>query len=340
MWELDNRNKKSLTLDLSRPEGREIIHKLIATTDVFLSNLRPYELEKFELDYGTLTRIKPDLVFAHVTGYGPGGPDRDSPGYDFTAFWARSGIMHMKTPPGATPPAARPGFGDHTTSLALVSAVLLGLLTRERTGIAQQVSVSLFHTGLWVLGMDVQSTLATDKESQQYSRLAGKNPLTNFYQTKDKRWIMVTHVQPDPYWPDFCRAVGRADLEQDSRFGSFEARVQNSRELIDILDKEFATRTLDEWKERLDAHGLIWSVVQTLTEVVKDQQAWANEYFLPLDHPQYGRIHVVASPVKLSATPATVRMPAPGLGEHTEAILGRLGYSREAIAELRSRGVA
>jgi crotonobetainyl-CoA:carnitine CoA-transferase CaiB-like acyl-CoA transferase len=187
--------------------------------------------------------------------------------------------------------------------------------------------------------MDVQAALTTGMDSRPRSRLEGKNPLTNYYATKDQRWIMVTHIQPDPYWAKFCRAIGREELERDPRFESFNARVEHSRELIDIVDAEFGARTLDEWKERLTAHGIIWSAVQTLTEVVRDPQAWANGYFMPLDHPQHGKMHLVASPVKLGKTPAAIRSKAPDLGEHTDEVLRSLGYNDEALRELRRDGV-
>lgn len=338
-WELINRNKKSFTVDVSKPEGREVLYKLLATADVFLSNLRPYELAKFGLEFEKLHAINPRLISANLTGYGPKGPNANLPGFDYGAFWARGGIMQMLPEPGMNPTAARPALGDFTSAIAVACSVLVGLMARERLGIVQEVNVSLFGTAMWVLAQDLMASMVTGLDFRQHPRSDMPNALANFYRTKDDRWIFLTCMQPDAYWPRVCAAIERPELATDPRFATFKAKLENHAEMIALLDEVFATKTKDDWKARLDAQGIPWSPAQTPTEVVTDPQAIANEYVVPFDHPTYGPLRYVASPVKLSETPATIRSQAPELGEHNEELLLEMGYDWEQIGVLKEQGV-
>jgi crotonobetainyl-CoA:carnitine CoA-transferase CaiB-like acyl-CoA transferase len=338
IWELANRNKKSVTANLQSEEGRDIVYRLIKNSDVFVSNLRPYELNRYQLDYSSLANINPRLVWANLTGYGTEGPDCDLPGYDYCAFWARSGIMNTLPEPGMPPPTARPGLGDSLTSLNLAGAVMAALFHRERTGFGQRVEVSLFHTAVWGMGMDIQSVLSTGTEVSQVPRRMVTNPLWNYYQCKDGRWLMLVLLQPDPYWARFCQAIEREDLRDDPRFNSFESRTRNNEELIRILDTVFASKTLDEHAERLNTLGLPWARVQKVEEVINDVQAKANDFFVDFEHPSFGPVRLVNSPIKFSRTPASVRAPAPELGQHTEEVLTAIGYSWEEIAQFKEKG--
>lgn len=339
LWELDNRNKKSLTLDLSQPEGREVMHKLIATADVFSSNLRPYELEKYQLEYRQLEVINPKLIYANLTGYGPKGPQANQPAFDYAAFWSRSGMAHMLTQPGGDPPLPRAGLGDHTTSLAILAAISAALFVRERTGVGQAVDVSLLQTAVWALGWDVQSALVTGEDFPTHSRRDVSNPLVNYYRTKDNRWITIVINPPEAHWPRLCRAIGRDDLLHDPRYDSFAGLVAHSQELLQLLDAVFLTKTHQEWHALLDSNDVIWAPVQTPTEVAKDTQLLANECFTRFDHPEYGPIDLIASPIKFRKTPASIRARAPRCGEHTDEILLALGYDWDAIIALKEKGV-
>lgn len=338
-FELDNRGKRGITLNLDRPAAREVIYRLVGESDIFVSNLLPKRRERYGLTYEDLKAYRPDLIFVSVTGYGSSGPDRDRAGYDYAAFWARSGIMNLLGEPGSPPPPQRPGMGDHTTALAVAGAVSMALFHRERTGKGQQIDVSLNNTGLWVLGIDVQTALSTGGENARISRRAVPNPIWNSYETGDGRWIQLVMLVADLYWPRFCRAIERPDLEHDPRFSSMAIRTENREELIALLDEIFARRTLHEWAARLDAEGCIWAPAQTVAEVIDHPQTRARGAFAEIDHPTHGRIQLVDTPVKFSDTRVNARGPAPELGQHTEEVLLEAGYTWDEITALRTDGV-
>lgn len=345
VWENYNRGKRSVTLDLSQDGGREILYKLAEKADVFLTNFRPFEIKKFKLEYETLNRLNPRLIYGSLTGYGKKGMERDASGYDQSAYWARSGIPHKLAAlaalaPGTPPSAFLPAFGDSAAALALAYGVMMALFVRERTGVGQDVDVSLFHTGVYQLSFDIAGTLVTQRDCERLqSREDSPNPLSALYQTKDGRWLLLSILHPERYWSMFCRAIEREDLEHDPRFEPLEPMIENRAALMHILDEIFLSKTLDEWKPRLNEEGLPWSPVQNLPEVVNDPQARANDFFVSYDHPTYGRIEVVANPINLGKTPATVRTPAPEFGQHTEEVLLEYGYTWEDIAQLKENKV-
>lgn len=340
-WENFNRNKRSMTLNLSQQGGQKVLYKMVEKADVFMCNFRPYELEKFNLGYEKLRQINPRLVYASLNGFGGKGADKDAPAFDASAYWVRGGLQYMLTgAAGATPPGFRPAFGDSVAALIVAMGIMIALFVRERTGVGQAVEASLLQTALYQMSFDVAGALVTGRDFSEWrvrSREELLNPLAMQYRTKDGRRIAIMAVQPDPYWSRFCQAIERADLEHDPRFASFEPRTENHVELLHILDEVFLTRTLDEWKARLE--GVPFAVEQNLLEVINDPQARANDFFVPFDHPTYGRMEVVANPVKLSETPATIRMPAPEFGQHTEEVLLEHGYTWDDIAQLKEQGI-
>jgi len=334
--EQDNRGKRSIAVDLSRPEGQEVVHRLAARSDVLVTNLIPQRRERYRLRYEDLAPQNPRLIYVALTGYGPEGPDRDRPGFDYAAFWARSGIMATLGEPDAPPVQQRPGMGDHTTSLAIVSAVAVALYEREKSGLGQQVDCALFHTGLWVLSMDVVAALKERAAVERVSRKEVTNPLFNYYRTADGKWIQLVMPVSDPFWPGVCRALGLAELIDDPRFSSHGRRMENCRELIKIFEERFLSLPRAEWGERLDAEGCIWAPVQTLDEVIEDPQAHANGYFVTLKHPSGEDYQVVAAPLKFRRTPGQVKGPAPEVGQDTELILLELGYEWDQIERLKA----
>ena len=337
-WENYNCNKKSITIDLAQEGGREILYKLVKNADVFLNNVRPRDLKKFGAEYDTLSRLNPRLIHASITGYGKKGPSKDLPGFDVTGFWARAGITNMLKSPNQPPPTPRVAFGDNIAGMAAAFGIMTALFTRERTGIGQEVDVSLYSTGVFVLTYDTAGTLASGQDFQQHERRDLLNALQNYYQTSDGRWICLSIAQPDPYWSSFCRAMEREDLEHDPRFESFEAKMENHTALFDIVNEAFLSKTLAEWTERLDKAEVPWAPAQRQTEVIADPQARANDFFVSIDHPTYGPIELVASPIKLSKTPSTIRTPAPEFGQHTEEILLEHGYTWQDIEQFKQQG--
>jgi formyl-CoA transferase len=338
-WEHVGRNKKSIGINMAAPEGQAILHKIIASADVFLNNLRPYELEKFNLTYNTLSKLAPKIIYANLTGYGRLGPEKNTGGYDSVAFWARSGVMDLLHETDTAPNISRPAYGDSITSLSLLAGLLAALLIRERTGVGQEVEVSLFNTATWVLGFDISGCLVTDEDAMRPQRRTMGNPIRNLYPTRDKRWIMLGMTNAQHYWPSFCKAIGRAELENDPKFSTYKARSQNAAELVDIIDSILRTKTYAEWIEILSANRLVWSPVKTPLEVTQDEQAIANDFFTEWNHPKHGKIRVLNNPIKLSKTPAEIKMKAPDLGEHTRQIMKELGYSEAEMAKMKEAGI-
>lgn len=337
LYEFFNRNKKSVAVDAKTGKGKEIIYKLVERSDIFITNYRPAALEKLSIDYETLSRLNPKLIYAHITGYGPRGPGRDWPAFDETAFWARSGIMGIMGEPDTPCPPLHGAIGDLTTALSVFSGIMLALYQRERTGIGQKVDSSLLSSGAWVVGWDLQASLYTGQDIPRQSRKNQADPLHNTYLTKDRRWIQFSMTEKDRYWPLLCRALDREDLLNDPRFSSHEKRRQNSELLISILDEIMAAKTLDEVKDRFYDAGLLWAPAQTLTEVINDPQLIDNEVLIEYEHPGIGRFRGIDSPIKLSGYANKVRGPAPELGRHTEEVLLELGYVPHQIQELREQ---
>lgn len=339
LWEHVDRNKKSICINLASPEGQELIHKLCANADVFLNNLRPYEMQKFNLTYEAISARNPGIIYANLTGYGLNGPEKNSGGYDSVAFWARSGVMEMMHDPDTAPNISRGAYGDSITSLSLLAGVMTALFTRERTGIGQQVEVSLYNTATWVLGFDITGCLVTGKDAPRPQRKSMANPIRNYYPTKDNRWIMLGMTNAQTYWPEFCKAIDRPELQNDPKFVDFDARQKNCVELINIITDIFRSKTYTEWLAHLRKFKLVWSPVVTPLEVTHDEQAIANDFFGEMDITGHGKIKVLNNPIKLSATPAAIQSRAPELGEHTAELMARLGYDAAEVARMRDAGV-
>ncbi len=337
-WEHVDRNKKSIAVNLGSREGQSVLHKLIGSADVFLNNLRSYEIKKFNLSYNILSEINSKLIFANVTGYGQKGPEKDVGGYDSVAFWARSGVMELMHDIDNAPNISRPGYGDSITSLSLLAGIMTALFVRERTGVGQEVEVSLYNTAAWVLGCDISGCLITGEDAVRPQRKSMGNPIRNVYETKDKRWVMLGMTNAQHYWPNFCKTIGRPELENDPKFATMEAREKNASHLVKIIGEIFAGKTASEWVEILSATNLIWSVAAAPLEVTKDRQAIENEFFAEWDHPIYGKIKVLNNPIKLSLTKAQIQSKAPDLGEHTDEIMKDLGFSETEIENLKNLG--
>ncbi len=333
------RNKRGMTLDLAQEEGQEVMYRLLRGADVLITGFRPRELKKFKLEYSTLREIYPGLIYANMTGYGREGPDKDLPGYEHTSYFPRTGILHVLQTPGAPPAQVPIGVGDNVAGLALALGIMTALYQRERTGTGQEVDVCLYHTGIFALSRDIDGALITGKDRQAIERKDVANPLLNCYQTKDGRWLRMGLAEPDIYWQKFCRAIGRPELEHDIRFSSTEAKVANHAALFNIVEEVFASKTLAEWKVRLNKEALPWGPVQNLPEVIHDPQARLNNFFVSYQHPVHGQLEVVANPVKLSECSESVRMPAPLFNEHTDEILLQCGYTQQDIQSLKGKKV-
>jgi crotonobetainyl-CoA:carnitine CoA-transferase CaiB-like acyl-CoA transferase len=337
-FELDNRGKRSIALNLTTPAARNIALALIDRADVFVTNLRPAALARVGLDYPALSARHPGLVYASITGYGDSGPDRDRPAYDIGAFWSRAGIAAALTPLGGDPPYQRGAFGDHIAGITTAGSVAAALFHRQRSGRGQLVTTSLLRVGVFVLGWDTNTTLRLGVPVTPYTRSSAPNPLISSYRAGDGRWFWLLGLQGDRHWPDLLRAVDRPQWLTDPRFNTIKARRQNSVELVAALDAIFDTRPLHEWGEILDRAGMWWAPVQTTEQVVEDPQAIAAGAFVDVPLPDGTSARMVASPVDFSETQWHPRGTAPELGQHTEEILLELGHDWAAIAGFKECG--
>jgi crotonobetainyl-CoA:carnitine CoA-transferase CaiB-like acyl-CoA transferase len=335
---LANRGKRSIALNIKSPDGQAVLHKLLESADVFLTNMRPQALQRVGLDPETLTGRYPSLVCANGNGYGVRGPDADRPGYDATAFWARGGMAHMLTPPDRDYPIGQRGaLGDRNGALALAFGVSAALLQRSRTGKGTVVDVSLLGTAIWTLSSDVLAALGGDTPMAMAGRGPQVNPLVATYRTKDERHISLVFLQPDRYWPDFCRLIGREELADDPRFADITARRENGAACVALLDEEFATRTFDEWKALLSDLDAPWAPVQSVPELLEDPQVVANGYVGDVEIDGEVAYRLPAVPVQFAGEPPPLRR-APEHGENTETILLELGYEWDEIAALKEAG--
>ncbi|MFC1952535.1 CaiB/BaiF CoA transferase family protein [Chloroflexota bacterium] len=336
-FQMLNRNKRSLAVDLKQDAGREILYKLVKEADVFTTNNEEKALNNLKADYDTLKQVNPKIIYAFLNAYGTKGPDKDGPGYDRVSAWARAGFQYLIGEQGDTPPTQRAGMMDRTVAPHVVAGVLAALYHREKTGEGQKLEVSLFHSAIWTLAGDIQVALVAQQLPKD-DRTRVANPLWSSYRTKDDRWICVGMLRPDPYWGSFCKAMEIPELENDPRFNNMEARRQNNVELIKLLDELFDTRDIDDWEKRFKENDLIYARVQSPKEIIQDPQALANDLFVDLNHPN-GYVPVIASPVKFIQNPAVVKGPAPETGQNTEEILLEMGYDWEGIGQFKEQGI-
>ena len=336
---LASRGKRSIALDLRRDEGLAILHQLLETADVFLTNFRPGALRRLGLDADTLTERYPSLVYARGHGYGVRGPDADRPGYDSSAFWARGGMAHVLTPAEMDQPIGQRGaMGDRNGAMALAFGMAAALLKRTRTGRGSVVDVSLLGVAMWTLSSDVLAALQGQQPRAMSGGGAYVNPLVGSYRTKDGRHIQLVFLEADRYWGDFCRLIEREELIDDPRFVDLQARREHSEDCVAELQAEFASRTFDDWKALLAGIDAPWAPVQAVEELLDDPQVLANDYLGEVvieGGPTYQLPNV---PLQFDERPAVLRR-APEHGEHSEMVLLELGYSWEQIGELRDAGV-
>ncbi len=326
-----NRNKRGLALDLKEAAAREIIYKLIETTDVLVHNFRPDVMARLGLGYDELRQRNPRLIYAHGSGFGPTGPYQHKGGQDILGQ-AMSGMMMTNAPRGGAPMKAGNPIADFTAGMLLVQAILLALLAREKTGRGQEVYTSLLD------GM-----IASQLQEATYWLNTGRSfnwghlPLGGPYPTSDGYIAMIGAFRPNPL-RDLCAVLGIEDLSQDPRFGTTAQLIEHGPELKEIIATAFREKTSAEWLRALEAIDFLCSPVYTIEEALQDPQVQHNQMVIEFDHPQ-GKVRAVGSPIKLVDTPATVRHHPPLLGEHNDEILGELGYAPEQIEDLRDSGV-
>lgn len=337
-WQLDNRNKRSIELNLKSSDARSVLERLVRWADVLVTNFPPHTRAKLGLEYDDLAPLNPRLIYADVTGFGEQGPDAHLPGFDVTAYWARSGLMDFTRQRDAAPAINAFGSGDHPTAITLFAGIMTALYRREKTGQGARVSASLIAEGAWAAGMWLQAALLGGKPPRPVDRSDPPNALANVYHTADNRWILLAFANEDKQVPLFLKAIGHPEAAEDPRFHDTTSRRAHAADIVTLLDKRFATRPLAEWREVLDAAGLTYGVVQTLEECAHDPQLPANQIVVPIEDGSSEPHLTLNSPVHLDQEQKVPPRPAPDLGEHTEEVLIELGFSADDIESLRTGG--
>jgi crotonobetainyl-CoA:carnitine CoA-transferase CaiB-like acyl-CoA transferase len=335
-FEANNRNKRSLAVDLKKPAGVAIVQQLAERADVFVQNFRKGVAARLGLDGATLRARNPRLVYASASGYGPEGPESAAPSFDYLGL-ARSGIMFSAGEPDDEPLAIAGGIADQMGAVMLAYGVVVALLARERTGRGQEVDASHLGSMAWLQGLGLSARLMLGRALPRQSRRYATNPLWNHYRCADGAWLALSMLQPDRYWTRFCAVLEIPEAAADPRFATMLDRMANCGECIALLDQAFGRLPRADWLARLAAGGdFIYSVVNSVDDLRDDPQMLVNGYVADFEHPAFGRTQVVGLPVRLSETPGAIRLPAPEFGQHTEEILtGMLGYSWDDVARLR-----
>ena len=330
-----NRNKRALRLDLRRPAGQEVLGRLIGRSDALVENFRPGGLDRLGFDDATLTRLNPRLVHLAISGFGPTGPDRDRPGYDFIAQ-AAGGLMSITGfPDEAAGEPTKVGVAISDIVTGLFGAV--GLLAALRAGVGQRIDISLLESTLAVLINQAQNAFVTGNSP---GRLGNAHPNIVPYETfATADGQIVVAVGSERQWPRLCAALELNGLATDPRFADNDARVQNRHVLRPVLAQRFASASSADWLARLDAAQVPCGPVNDVSAAFAQPQAHARAMTVDIDHPRLGPIRQVGLPFELSATPASIRSAPPLLGEHSDQVLGELGYDETEIEGLRRGAV-
>ncbi|MBV1930087.1 MAG: CoA transferase [Porticoccaceae bacterium] len=337
-WQQDNRNKRSIALDLKSEEGYEVLKKLVSEADVLITNFPPKVLEKLKIRHEDLAPGNDQLIYAQITGYGEKGDDANTPGFDGNAYWARTGLMDIVRTADSEPTLPALAMGDHPSAMTLYAAIVTGLFQRERTGKGAKVYSSLMANGLWAGSSNLSGVLAGTSPAKRMRPQAPGNALVNHYQTKDERWLSIIVLQEDKNWPKFIKAIERPDLAEDPRFAKTKDRHKHGRELAPILREVFASRDCEQWRQRLRENSVTFSAVATFEDVIDDPQALLNDMIIDVEGHDSGRGQQINSPFWVQGSPKVPAKLGPELGANSEEILRDLGYDDKAISELGEKG--
>jgi len=337
-WWLTSRNKRSLALDLSRDDGRDVLIRLLKTADVFVTNYQAALLAKLRLDFETLSTLNPRMIYAHVTGYGEAGEDADSPAFDALAYWARSGLMTSVTGADGSPAMPRPAIGDHPTAMSLFGAIMLGLYDRERTGRGSKVSTSLLASGVWAHACDLQAKICNATFPDRTLGTSPANPLIHGYRSRDDKVFLLVQLDPDREFPRLCAGIGAPELATNPMFSTTASRIEHAEELFAILQSQFEARDLAELRVIFREHDVKWSTLPRIADVVADPQVRDCGSLVDLALPGGETVRTISSPIFVSGSPKRAATHAPEIGEHTRELMRELGYGDDVIDAMVKAG--
>jgi formyl-CoA transferase len=338
-WQMDGRNKKDLTLNLKTPEGIEILHKLIADCDVYVTN-QPFGVRRaLKLSYDDIKPLNPSMIYASLSAFGEEGPERDSKGFDLLAYWARSGLMDLVRSPGCKPSQALPGMGDHPTAIALYASIVTALLNKERTGKGAMVHTSLLANGLWSAASIAAGALANG-DMDAYRATNQVPAATGYvYATKDNRWLQLTMIRSEGQFLQFLDSIDQLHFIKDERFTTPELWYENREQLSALIQNVLINREAAEWLAIFEAKMVPIELVATVDEAVRNEQLIINNMVVVPTDPDIDVPFIINHPIKISNLDQVGPKRAPELGEHTDEILQSLGYSHQQILALKDKGV-
>jgi len=335
-WHLDNRNKRGVAVDLKSPHARAILERLVKWADVLVINFPPPVRKRLKLTYEDVAPWNPRLIYADISGYGDEGPEAELPGFDITAYWARTGLLALTRDAGAPPTLPPSGSGDHATAIGLYAAIVTALYRREHTGKGSHVTTSLLAEGIWASSMYIQAALSGAKFFPLHDRKNPPNATFNVYQASDDHWFVIVVVPKD--WPAFAKAIGHPDLLLDARFADAATQAANSAQLTTILDEAFRSQPLAHWREALDRAHITYGVVHSPWEDTNDAQLLANEIIVPLEGAGDRLKLTVSNPLKVHGVTKVPARRAPEVGEHNDEVLKQLGFSDDQVDDFRASG--
>jgi crotonobetainyl-CoA:carnitine CoA-transferase CaiB-like acyl-CoA transferase len=335
-WHLDNRNKRGMAVDLKAPRATDVLERLVKWADVLVINFPQPVRKRLKLTYDDVASWNPRLIYADISGYGDAGPDANLPGFDITAYWARSGLLALTRDAGAPPTLPVSGSGDHATAVGLYGAIVTGLYRRERTGKGAYVTTSLIAEGVWSCGTSVQAALSGATFYPLHDRTNPPNAVFNVYRASDGNWFLI--VVQDKDWPALATGIGRADLLLDARFQAEATRNANAAALTAILDAVFTAEPLAHWRDALDHAHITYGVVRAPSDITTDPQLVANDIIVPLEGAGDRMTRTISSPLQIHDVAKVPARRAPELGEHNDELLEELGFTADDIDALRASG--
>jgi crotonobetainyl-CoA:carnitine CoA-transferase CaiB-like acyl-CoA transferase len=335
-WHLTNRNKRGLALDLKSPSAAQVLERLVKWADVLIVNTPHPARKRIKLEYDDVARWNARLIYADLTGFGEKGPDAELPGFDITAYWARSGLLSMTRDAGAPPTWPVAGSGDNATAVGIYSAIVTALYRRERTGKGSYVTTSLLAEGVWSASVSIQAALCEAKFFGLHDRMHPANAALNVYRSSDGTWFVLI-VTPDKA-AVVANAIGRADLLKDPRFSDPAKLTQNMGQLTAILDEVFNSQPMAHWYKVFNGVHVPFGAVRGPQEVIKDPQLQLNDIVVPLEGVGGTLTSTISSPIQVHGVSKTPAKRAPGIGEHNKQVLEQLGFSAAEVDALRASG--
>ena len=330
-FQMTNRNKRSLVLDLKNSDAHEALCKLVKEADIFITNYRLDAVSRLKIDYETMKAVNPKLIYALATGYGEKGEEKDKPGYDTICYWTRSAFENHIFPYEGWLHNFPFGAGDHPSGMTLFASIMSGLYKRQKTGEGCKVTTSLLANGAWSNSVMLQAQLSNAEFREKRPRERAYNFSSLNYTTKDNLLLKLTLVNAPRDWNSLCKALRREEFVADHRFSTQEQRIENMPLLIKEISEAFLEETMDFWLERLTKYDIPHSKVFTYEEAVADPQKIENGVIVPFEHPEYGPMKTISSPFDVSGTNKCEPAAAPKLGEHTEEILREAGYKGDEL---------